>query len=91
MPAAMGIYWIANSVFGIIRDYVLTMKYKKQLDIEDAEKAAIRAEREKRSLRQSALRPNASEPRARPRSTPTPARRSSRKREAEERGAQGRS
>ena len=26
MPAAMGIYWIANSVFGMIRDYVLTMK-----------------------------------------------------------------
>ena len=47
MPAAMGIYWIANSVFGMVRDYVLTMKYKKQLDIEDAEKAAIRAEREK--------------------------------------------
>ena len=47
MPAAMGIYWIANSVFGMIRDYVLTMKYKKQLDIEDAEKTAIRAEREK--------------------------------------------
>ena len=47
MPAAMGIYWITNSVFGMIRDYVLTMKYKKQLDIEDAEKAAIRAEREK--------------------------------------------
>ena len=47
MPAAMGIYWIANSVFGMIRDYVLTMEYKKQLDIEDAEKAAIRAEREK--------------------------------------------
>ena len=47
MPAAMGIYWIANSIFGMIRDYVLTMKYKKQLDIEDAEKAAIRAEREK--------------------------------------------
>ena len=47
MPAAMGIYWIANSVFGMIRDYVLAMKYKKQLDIEDAEKAAIRAEREK--------------------------------------------
>ena len=47
MPAAMGIYWIANSVFGMARDYVLTMKYKKQLDIEDAEKAAARAEREK--------------------------------------------
>ena len=28
MPAAMGIYWIANSVFGLIRDFVLTKIYK---------------------------------------------------------------
>ena len=47
MPAAMGIYWIANSVFGIVRDYVLTKHYQKQLDIEDAERAAKRSEREK--------------------------------------------
>ena len=47
MPAAMGIYWIANSVFGIARDYLLTMRYRKQLDLEEAERAAMRSEREK--------------------------------------------
>ena len=47
MPAAMGIYWIANSVFGIARDYLLTKHYRKQLDIEDAERAVLRSEREK--------------------------------------------
>ena len=47
MPAAMGIYWIANSVFGMIRDVILTRKYLKQLEIEDAERAARRSEREK--------------------------------------------
>jgi len=46
MPAAMGIYWIANSVFGMARDYLLTKKYKSQLDAEDAVKAAERAERD---------------------------------------------
>ena len=46
MPAAMGIYWIANSVFGMARDYLLTRKYKQQLDAEDAAKAAERAERD---------------------------------------------
>lgn len=46
MPGAMGIYWIANSVFGIIRDYVLTKVYTKQLDKEDAERIAARSARE---------------------------------------------
>ena len=46
MPAAMGIYWIANSVFGMARDYVLTVHYKKQLDIEDAERQNARNARE---------------------------------------------
>ncbi|MCR5138376.1 MAG: membrane protein insertase YidC [Oscillospiraceae bacterium] len=46
MPAAMGVYWIANSVFGIARDYLLTKVYKKQLDIEDAERKAARDARE---------------------------------------------
>ncbi len=46
MPAAMGVYWIANSVFGIARDYVLTMHYKKVMEIEDAERLAARSERE---------------------------------------------
>jgi YidC/Oxa1 family membrane protein insertase len=47
MPAAMGIYWISNSVFGMVRDLVLTKVYKKQLDAEDAIKEAARSEREK--------------------------------------------
>ncbi len=47
MPAAMGIYWIANSIFGTIRDYLLTKKYQRELDIEDAERAALRSQREK--------------------------------------------
>ena len=47
MPAAMGIYWIANSIFGIIRDYVLTKVYVKQLEEEEAERAALRSQREK--------------------------------------------
>ena len=47
MPAAMGIYWIANSLFGMIRDVVLTKIFKKQLDKEDAERIALRSQREK--------------------------------------------
>ena len=46
MPAAMGIYWIANSVFGMARDFILTKIYKKKLDIEDAERIAARNARE---------------------------------------------
>ena len=47
MPAAMGVYWIANSVFGMVRDYILTRVYKRQLDKEDAERLANRSAREK--------------------------------------------
>ena len=47
MPAAMGIYWIANSLFGMLRDVVLTKIFKKQLDKEDAERIALRSQREK--------------------------------------------
>jgi len=46
MPAAMGVYWIANSVFGMARDYVMTVVFKKQLDKEDEEKRVVRAARE---------------------------------------------
>lgn len=46
MPGAMGIYWIANSLFGMIRDYTLTKMYNKQLDIEDADRIAARSARE---------------------------------------------
>ncbi|HPS75540.1 MAG TPA: membrane protein insertase YidC [Oscillospiraceae bacterium] len=47
MPAALGVYWIANSVFGIARDYYLTIHYRKQLDKEDAVRLEQRSEREK--------------------------------------------
>lgn len=43
MPGVMGIYWIAQSVFSILQDVILTRIYNKQLDAEDAE----RIEREK--------------------------------------------
>ena len=46
MPAAMGIYWIANSIFNMGRDYFLTKVFKKQLEIEDAERLASRSARE---------------------------------------------
>jgi len=46
MPAAMGIYWIGNSIFGMVRDFILTKYYKKKLDAEDAERAVERAARE---------------------------------------------
>lgn len=38
MPAALGVYWIINSVMGIARDVVLTKIYTKQLDAMDAER-----------------------------------------------------
>ncbi len=47
MPAAMGVYWIANSLFGMARDYFLTKLFKKQIEEEDKVRAAQRAEREK--------------------------------------------
>ena len=38
MPAGLGIYWIANSVFTIIQDAILGTYFKKILDAEDAER-----------------------------------------------------
>lgn len=38
MPAALGIYWIINSMLGIIRDVALTKIYTRKLDREDAER-----------------------------------------------------
>lgn len=46
LPAAMGIYWIMNSLTGIIRDTALTAYYKKKLDAEDAVRRAEERERE---------------------------------------------
>lgn len=38
MPAALGIYWIANSVLMIIQELILNKHYKKIMDAEDAER-----------------------------------------------------
>lgn len=46
MPAALGVYWIANSVLGIARDYFLTKVYKKKMDEEDAVRITAEKERE---------------------------------------------
>lgn len=46
MPAALGIYWIVNSVLGIVRDVVLTKIYTKKMDAEDAVRAAERRTRD---------------------------------------------
>ena len=47
MPAAMAIYWIANSVFNTLRDIVITRIVKKQIEAEDAVRNAARSERER--------------------------------------------
>lgn len=47
MPAAMGLYWISNSIFGMIRDFILTRVLKKKLDREIAARDAARSAREK--------------------------------------------
>ena len=45
LPAAMSVYWIANSVTALIQDYFLTKHYNKVLDAEDAHKAELEARR----------------------------------------------
>ena len=47
MPAALGVYWIASSVFAIIQDVILNKYYGKKLAAEFAEKDALKAKREK--------------------------------------------
>ena len=49
MPLGISIYWIAQSVFGMIQDYFLTKHYRKVYDAEDEikrQRAAARAEEE---------------------------------------------
>ncbi len=47
MPAALGLYWIASSVFAMIQEIILNKYYGKKLAIEDAERMALRAQKEK--------------------------------------------
>lgn len=37
-PAAMSLYWIINSVIGIIQDFLLNLYFKKKYDLKDAER-----------------------------------------------------
>ena len=46
MPAALGIYWIVNSILGILRDVSLTKVFNKQLDKLYAERIAREKERD---------------------------------------------
>ena len=46
MPAALCVYWIINSVTGVIRETLLTLVYRKQMDKEDAEFLALERARE---------------------------------------------
>ena len=55
MPAAIEVYWIAQAVFNMIQELILTKHYRKVYDAEDAvkaqraaEQAALEAEKEKR-------------------------------------------
>lgn len=56
MPAAISIYWIAQSLFSIIQDVVLTKYYRKKYDDEDLIKAQIAAEREAIEIEKEARR-----------------------------------
>ena len=47
MPAALGLYWIASSLFAMIQEIVLNKYYGKKLAIEDAERIEQKAKREK--------------------------------------------
>lgn len=46
MPAALGIYWAANTLFSIVQDVCLTKHYSKIIAAETAERDALRAKRE---------------------------------------------
>ncbi len=46
MPAALGVYWIASSVFAILQDMILNKYFGKKIALEDAERNAERAKRE---------------------------------------------
>ena len=54
MPAALGVYWIANSIFQTIQDYFLNKYYKDAMDKEESDKE--RAKREARVQKMQAAR-----------------------------------
>ncbi len=46
MPAALGVYWVANSLLGALQELVLNKHYTKILDKEDAERRQRQAAKE---------------------------------------------
>ena len=54
MPAALGVYWIASTLFSILQDLWLNAHYKKVLDAEDAANRTISAEKEAELARKRA-------------------------------------
>jgi YidC/Oxa1 family membrane protein insertase len=46
MPAAVSVYWIVSGLIGLIQDIILTKRYTKKLDAEDAVRNKARAERD---------------------------------------------
>ena len=44
MPAALGVYWIAQSLFSIVQEYFLSRFYNQKLEEEEAVREAQRAE-----------------------------------------------
>lgn len=65
MPAAISIYWIAQSVFSLVQDYFLTLHYRKKYDAEDEvrrqkakEAALIEAAKERRRAQRRAENPD---------------------------------
>ncbi len=45
LPAGIGLYWIAGSVYAIVQDYYMTKHYRKVLDAEDAKRAEFEAKK----------------------------------------------
>ncbi len=54
LPAALGIYWTANSVFQIIQDLILNKKFTADMEFEESERERIK--REERVARMMAAR-----------------------------------
>ena len=44
-PAALSLYWLAQGLFGIVQDAVLTVRYRKIYDAEDEVKRRIAAQK----------------------------------------------
>ena len=74
MPAAMGIYWIANSIFGVVRDYILTKIFKSSSTLRTLN-GRLPAMPASGRLSGSTRKPSACARKERPRKTPIPAKR----------------